>query len=270
MSSRSEQRHHNPHHDEDSALLEGLGYKQELTRRFGGFSNFAVSFSIISVLAGCITSYGIAMAAMNIFLYLAIERIPLGIAVTLEFLGPTAVALLASRRLPEFLCAGLALVGVGLVSLGPSDGLDPLGCLFALLAGVFFAAYAVLASRVGKSDAGFSGLALSVSVASLVTLPWAVTHMGAVNPGQWWLLAVSAVLGVALPFLVDTVAGGLTSPRVVGTLFALDPVIGSVIGLLVLDQALGWVTVAGIVLVAAAGALLVWSAEREPSGAPVT
>lgn len=63
MANQSDRRHHNPHHDDDSAQLEALGYKQELTRRFGGFSNFAVSFSIISVLAGCITSYGIAMAA---------------------------------------------------------------------------------------------------------------------------------------------------------------------------------------------------------------
>lgn len=213
-----------------------------------------------------IVVYGIAMASMNVALYLAIERIPLGIAVTLEFLGPTAVALASSRRVPEYLCALMALGGVVLISLAPGGWFDPLGFLFALLAGVFFAAYAVLASRVGKSSAGFGGLALSVTVSSLCTLPWGIGRVFTTTPEQWGLVAVSAVLGVALPFTVDTVAGGLTSARVVGTLFALDPVIGSVVGLVVLGQSLGWAAFAGILVVAAAGALLVWSAERPDSG----
>jgi inner membrane transporter RhtA len=215
-----------------------------------------------------IVLYGVAMAAMNVALYLAIDRIPLGIAVTLEFLGPTAVALASSRRLPEFLCAALALGGVALLSFGPGGHVDPLGYGFALLAGVFFAAYAVLSSRVGKASggsgrSGYSGLALSVAVASLITLPWGAPHIPDVTQGQWALVAVSAILGVAIPFTVDTIAGGLTSPRVVGTLFALDPVVGSLVGLAVLNQHLAWTGYAGIVLVAAAGALLVWSAERK-------
>ncbi|WP_308169149.1 EamA family transporter [Cellulomonas hominis] len=200
--------------------------------------------------------YGVAMAAMNLSLYAAIERIPLGVAVTLEFLGPCAVALLASRRVKEGLCAVAALVGVGLIS-GPGGYFDLAGYAFALSAAVFFALYTVFADKVGKADEGLSGLALSVCVAAVVALPFGVGHVGEVQPGQWGVLAVSAVIGVVIPYSVDTLAGRLTSARVVGTLFSIDPAMGALVALVVLGQSIGAAAVAGIVVVSVAGALLV-------------
>ncbi|WP_394159526.1 EamA family transporter [Galactobacter valiniphilus] len=216
-----------------------------------------------------IVGYGVAMAAMNACLYAAIDRIPLGIAVTLDFLGPCVVALAASRHVREALCALGAFVGVLLISLGPGGYFDPLGYAFALGGAVFFGLYTVMASRVGKADGGLGDLALSVGVAAVLTLPFSLPHLASVTAPQWGLLAVSAVLGVAFTFTMDTLAGRVADARVVGTWFALDPVLGSLAGLLFMSQALTWSAGAGIVLVAASGALLVWVAgRRTPSLSP--
>jgi len=213
-----------------------------------------------------IVAYGVAMAAMNVSLYAAIDRIPLGIAVTLDFLGPCAVALAASRHWRESLCALAAFGGVLLISLGPGGYFDPLGYGFALAAAAFFGLYTVMASRVGKSDGGLGDLALSVSVGAVLTLPLSLPRLAghAPGPGQWGLLAASAVLGVALTFTMDTLAGRAADARVVGTFFALDPVFGSVAGWLFLGQGLTASAAAGIALVAAAGAAIVWLAEAGP------
>ncbi len=200
--------------------------------------------------------YGVAMAAMNLSLYAAIDRIPLGVAVTLEFLGPCAVTLIASRHVKEGLCAVAALVGVVLIS-GPGGYLDLAGYAFALSAAVFFALYTVFADRVGKSDEGLSGLALSVAVAAAVALPWGVGHVADVRPGQWGVLAASAVIGVVIPYSVDTLAARITSARVVGTLFSIDPAMGALVAHVVLGQSIGPVAVVGVLVVSAAGALLV-------------
>lgn len=214
-----------------------------------------------------IVVYGVAMAAMNLSLYAAIDRIPLGVAVTLEFLGPCAVALLASRHLREGLCAVAALVGVGLIS-GPGGAFDLAGYAFALAAAVFFALYTVFADRVGKADDGLSGLALSVTVAALVALPWGTGRVAEVTAGQWGVLAASAVIGVVVPYSVDTVAARLTSARVVGTLFSIDPAMGALVALVVLGQSTGPAAVAGIAVVSLAGALLVAVSGRDRHPAP--
>ena len=207
-----------------------------------------------------IVMYGVAMAAMNITLYLALERIPLGIAVTLEFLGPCAVALAASRKLREAACALLALTGVGLISLGPGSYFDALGYLFALMDAACFGLYTIFAAKVGKTGTGLDGLALSVTVAALLTLPVSIIHAPHVSGTHWWLLALSALLGVVLPYGVDTIAGRLTSARVVGTLFAIDPAMGALIGALLLGQTITITAIAGILIVSLSGALLVWAA----------
>ena len=201
--------------------------------------------------------YGVAMAAMNFSLYAAIDRLPLGVAVTLDFLGPCAVALLGSRHLKEGLCAVLALAGVVLIA-GPSGYFDLAGYLFGLAAAFFFALYTVFAERVGKDEGGLSGLALSVVVAAVVSLPVGVPRFPEVTAPQWGMLTVSALLGVVLAYAVDTIAARISSARVVGTLFSMDPVIGSLVGTLLMGQIIsltGWI---GILTVTVAGALLVW------------
>ncbi|QAY62997.1 EamA family transporter [Xylanimonas allomyrinae] len=216
-----------------------------------------------------IVVYGAAMALMNLSLYAAIERIPLGVAVTLDFLGPCVVALLGSRRVREGLGALVALGGVALISAGPGGYFDLAGYLFGLGAGAAFAVYTICADTVGKSDAGLGDLALSVTVAAVVTLPVSLTHAAAVTSPQWGVLAVSAVVGVVVPYTVDTVAGRITSARVIGTLFAIDPAMGALLGWLLLGEALTPSATTGIVLVSAAGALVVWAAgrsdERDPA-----
>jgi len=206
-----------------------------------------------------IVLYGVAMAAMNLLLYLAIDRVPIGVATTLDFLGPCVVALCASRRLREGGLALLALAGVGLIAGfgGPFDGL---GLIFAALGGAAFGLYTLLAARVGKSVGGLSDMTLSVVVAAALLLPFSIPAVPAAEPRDWGLLVSSALLGVALAFVVDTMAGRLTSARVIGVLFAFDPVVGTIIGALWLGQSLTLTAVIGIALVVIAGAGIVWSA----------
>ena len=205
-----------------------------------------------------IVIYGAAMAAMNLCLYAAIERIPLGIAVTLDFLGPCAVALFASRRVREGLCAVLSLAGVALMSLGPWGYFDALGYLAGLGAAAAFALYTVYAHRVGTHGDGLGGLTLSVT-AAVLSLPFGVGHIARVPLIDWGLLAASAVTGVVLTYSVDTIAGRLSSPRIIGTLFAIDPVMGTLVGFLVLGQQITPPSLLGVLVVVAGGALLVWS-----------
>jgi inner membrane transporter RhtA len=215
-----------------------------------------------------IVVYGLAMALMNLSLYSAIGRIPLGVAVTLDFLGPCAVALLGSRHVKEGLGALVALGGVALISIGPGGYFDALGYLFGLAAGACFAVYTVFADKVGKSEGGLGDLALSVTVAAVVTLPITAGHVTHVTAPQWGLIAMSAVIGVVVPYSVDTLAGRITSARVIGTLFAIDPAMGALVGWLALGQAISSAAIAGIALVSVAGALVVWvagRAERRPA-----
>ncbi|MFJ3841503.1 EamA family transporter [Streptomyces sp. NPDC090054] len=214
-----------------------------------------------------ITVYGLAMAAMNLCLYSAIDRIPLGVAVTLEFLGPCAVAFLASRKIREGLCALAAFAGVLLIS-GPGGHFSAVGYAFGLGAAAFFALYTVFAEKVGKDDTGLSGLALSVAVAAVVSAPFGVGSVGEVSGRQWMVLAVAAAVGVAIPYAVDTIAARVSSARVVGTLFSVDPVVGSLVGLFVLREHIGGLAVAGILVVAAAGAAVVWVSEPTAESLP--
>ena len=121
---------------------------------------------------------GIALAGMNLSFYAALDRIPLGIAVTFEFTGPFAVAVAGSRRASDLLWVALAAGGIALLSPGVHGSLDGLGVAFALLAGGFWAAYIVLAARVGRGFSGGQGLALAMAVAAVVLLPVGVAGGG--------------------------------------------------------------------------------------------
>lgn len=208
-----------------------------------------------------IVLYGVSMAASNILLYLAIDRVPLGIATTIDFLGPCVVALAMSRHVREGALAVLAFTGVALIA-GLGGPIDNLGLIFAAGAGAAFALYTLLAPRIGKSEGGLQNMALSVTVGAILTMPFTVPAVPRVAPDQWLPLALSALLGTALAFTVDTMAGRLTSARVIGVLFAFDPTIGTIVGALWLGQTLTPPALAGIALVVVAGAGIVWSAGR--------
>lgn len=205
--------------------------------------------------------YGVAMAAMNLCLYQAIARLPLGIAVTLDFLGPCLVSFWAARRLADRLWAVLALIGVFLIA-GPANYFDPVGFAFGLAAGFFFAMYTVYAEKVGKGEMGLSGLALSVAVAAVVSLPFGLPRVPDVSAHAWGVLLICSLIGVMIPYIVDTLAAKVSSARVVGTLFSLDPVIGALLGAVLLDQHLNVAALIGIGVVIFAGAALTWTAGR--------
>nr|VDG63764.1 Inner membrane transporter rhtA [Streptococcus thermophilus] len=201
--------------------------------------------------------YGIAMAAMNQFLFAAIDRLPLGVAVTLDFLGPCLVSFFGLKYWRGRMWALAAFAGVVLIA-GPSSGLDPLGIVFGLLAGTFFAAYTVFAERVGKTEGGLGDLAVSVSVAAVLTFPLAAPSLGNVDTRAWLILTVAAVVGVVIPYIADTMAAKYSSAQVVGTLFALDPVLGSLLGWLFAGDQLTARIIIGIAVVTVAGAAITW------------
>ncbi len=199
-----------------------------------------------------IASFGLSIASMNLFLYLALERIPFGIALTLEFLGPFAVAVIGARRPSTALFPVVGFIGVVLV-VRPSGDLDPLGIVFGALAAIALAGYTLLAERVGRHEAGFDGLALAFVCAAVVTSPFAVTALPRATWGDAGALALCAVLGVVVAFAADFLAVRSTSARTVAVLLSFDPVLAALLGVLVLGQSLEAWTWFGIVLVAIAG-----------------
>lgn len=146
--------------------------------------------------------YGVALAAMNQFYFAAVDRIPLGVAVTLDFLGPACVSFFGLRHSKERHWAIVAFVGVVLIA-GPSSGLDRLGILFGLLAGAFFGLYTVYAERLGKAEGGLGDLAISVSVAALVALPFTIQEVTALDLHAVAVLAIAALVGVVIPYVAD-------------------------------------------------------------------
>nr|WP_091449260.1 EamA family transporter [Actinokineospora iranica] len=204
-----------------------------------------------------ILGYGVVLAAMNTCFYLAIDRIPLGIAVTVEFLGPLAVALLGSRRWLDGLWALLAAAGVVLLARGGGD-VSITGLLFALGAGVCWAAYILLSAALGSRTADGSGLALAMVVAGAAVLPFGVADAGGalLSPTVLVVGLGVALMSSVIPYSLELEALRHIPPRVFGVLMSLEPAVAALAGLLVLHEALRpaqWVAVCCVVA-ASAGA----------------
>ena len=207
--------------------------------------------------------FGLALAAMNFSIYLAIDRIPLGVAVTLEFVGPLGVAVAGSRRLLDVLCVVLAAAGILLLApLGAFGGmnLDPVGVACALLAGCFWASYILLSARTGSAFPGGTGLVIALCVGTVVLVPFGIAGAGYGLLDPKLLLAGFgvAMLSSALPFSLELEALRKIPARVFGVLMSLEPAVAALAGLAVLGERLGIRAVVAIVLVtfAAAGASL--------------
>ena len=216
--------------------------------------------------------YGVAMAAMNLFFYNAVANLPLGIAVTLEFLGPFFVAFFGTRNRREAVFPLAALAGVALIGYSTS-GMTAAGVAWGLGAALAYGGYTVLAGYVGRASAGFSGLALSVTVGALLLAPFSIAAGPRVpGTGGWLSLAASGIIGVAIAFSFTYTATRLTSPRVTGTLLAVDPAMGALIGALVLHERLTAAVGLGIALVVVSGASVTWlaGAQRAESGLRLT
>ncbi|MCX5265197.1 DMT family transporter [Streptomyces sp. NBC_00199] len=207
---------------------------------------------------GTVVVFGVTMAAMNGLFYQALDRIPLGPAVTLEVLGPLALSVLASRRALNLVWAALALVGVFLLSGGGGGAgfgaLDPAGVAFALGAGAMWAAYIVFSARTGRRFPQADGLALAMAVGALLFLPLGLVESGAklADPVTLGLGAAVAMLSSVLPYTLELLALRRLPASTFAILMSLEPAIAATAGFLILDQALTTVQAAAIALVVAA------------------
>ena len=204
-------------------------------------------------------AFGLTLVTMNFCFYQAIDRIPLGIAVTLEFVGPLGIALLGSRRASDLVWVLLAAAGILLLAPGIGDnGLDPAGVAFALGAGVLWAAYITLSIHVGRAYSGPTGLVLAMAVGAVVALPFGIASAGSALLRPELLAAglAVAVLSAALPWSLELEALRRMPAHVFGVLMSLEPAIGALVGFIVLDERLGTrvVVAIGLVVIASAGA----------------
>jgi inner membrane transporter RhtA len=223
-------------------------------------------------------AFGLVLAAMNVSFYEAIARIPLGVAVTLEFSGPLALALVGSRRWSDAVWAAAAGAGVALLASSGGSHLDPAGIGLALLAGCFWIGYILLSRETGRRFAapgrrdGFTapsrrgrfarrqqpqwidGLALAMTSGGIAILPWGLYSGGAAmfDPSVAGVGAAVAVLSSVVPYSLEMAALRRVNPRTFGVMLSLDPAVATAAGFAVLGQQLSGREWAALALVVAA------------------
>ncbi|HXD59250.1 MAG TPA: EamA family transporter [Thermoleophilaceae bacterium] len=200
--------------------------------------------------------FGLTLAFMNLSFYKALDHIHLGIAVTIEFLGPLAVVLAGTRTRLDLLWAVLAAAGV--VLLGGVSGANATGVFFAALAGAFWALYILVNARVGRAFSGGDGLAMAMTIGVIPLIPFGIADGGSnlLDPS---LLAVGlavAVLSSVIPYSVEVEALRRLKPSVFGILMSLEPAMAALAGFIVLSQDLSALDVVamGLVITASIGA----------------
>lgn len=203
---------------------------------------------------------GIAVAAVNIFFYAALERLPLGITVTLEFVGPLGVAIAASHRRRDLVWALLAAIGILLLSDGTGgESVDALGIVLALTAGAFWAAYIVQSDRVGALAPGASGATMAALISAVLVAPFGLAQGGSeiFTPAHLLVGAAVGVLSTTVPYVFEMEALRRLPRAVFGVLMSLEPAVAAAIGFLALSQNLDAIEIVAIsfVVIASAGAL---------------
>ena len=213
--------------------------------------------------------YGMALGGMNFLFYMSLRSVPLGIAVALEFTGPLAVAIYASRRAIDFLWIALAIIGLLLlIPMGEaSAGIDLLGAAYALGAGVCWALYILYGQRAGN-DNGVQTAALGVMIAALFVAPIGIVHAGSalLSPALIPVAIGVAILSTALPYTLEMVALTRLPARTFGTLMSIEPAFGALSGLLFLQEHLSlaqWLAITCIIL-ASVGATVTMRKESTP------
>jgi inner membrane transporter RhtA len=183
-------------------------------------------------------AFGLVLAAMNFSFYEAIDRIPLGAAVTVEFSGPLALSLVGSRRWLDGLWAAGAGAGVALLASLGGHRLDPAGLGLALLAGVFWVGYIVLSRQTGRRFDGLGGLTLAMTFGAIALLPIGLASAGSRLLGVHVLLigGCVAVLSSAVPYSLELVALRRVTPRAFGVMLSLDPAVAAAAGAIILGQ----------------------------------
>ena len=210
--------------------------------------------------------FGLIIAGMNLCFYQAIARIPLGIAVTIEFIGPLAVAIAGSRRGLDFAWVAMAAAGVAMLTFSGGN-VTPLGVLFALGAAAGWASYIVLSQRVGRLVPGADGLALALTVGGLALLPFGILGAGSrlLDLRNLSRGLIVAILSSAVPFSLEFAALRRLSSQAFGILMSLEPAMGAAAGFLFLGQRLSPRDLIGIGLVMVASAGATWSVPPRPA-----
>lgn len=202
--------------------------------------------------------FGLVLAFMNLSFYESLARIHLGVAVTIEFVGPLGIALAGSRTRLDFVWALLAAAGV--VLLGGFGASDTLGVLLALVAGGLWAAYILLNARLGRAFSGGDGLAIAMAVATIPMIPFGIAEAGTrlLHPGFLAAGFAIALLSSVIPYSFELEALRRIRPGIFGVLMSLEPAVAALAGLVVIGQGLSVVEVGAIALVviASAGATL--------------
>ena len=187
-----------------------------------------------------VLALGLALGAMNWAFYESIARIPLGVAVAIEFLGPLSLAAAGTRRLRDLLWVGLAVLGIVLLGAGPTK-IDPVGFGLALLAGGCWALYVVSTAATGRRWAGVEGLAVASTIATLTVAPFAVAAAGErlLEPRLLALGALVGLLSSVVPYSLEMVALRTLPPRVFGILMSLEPAAAALTAAVLLGE---WLT----------------------------
>jgi inner membrane transporter RhtA len=222
--------------------------------------------------------YGVSLAGTNGFFYAALARLPLGTAVTMQFLGPLSLSAVLSRRPRDIGWVLLAVTGVATLGLVDSrrggHPLDGLGVVFVLISAAFWALYIVAGSRASKAVPGRGGLAMAITVAAVVLLPFGARGAGHVagRPSLMLLALGTAVLASALPYTLELAALRRAPKRVFGILLSLEPAVATLAGWVLLGQTAGPVAIAAVLVVIAAstGSALGAQPERAPEKGQVT
>jgi inner membrane transporter RhtA len=213
-----------------------------------------------------VLAFASVLAGMNSCFYGAIDRIPIGIAVTIEFAGPLTVAVAGSRRLLDLVWVGLAAAGVLLLTRGGGGGLDPVGLGLAGVAAAGWAAYILVGQRVGRGFPGMDGLALATAGGALLVAPAGLAQAGDAL-GDWRVLVAGVGVGLlsaAIPYSLEIEALRRLPVRVFGVLMSLEPAVGALAGLVVLGEALRSREVLAIGLVSVASAGAAWAGRSAP------
>ncbi|MFJ4170548.1 EamA family transporter [Paenarthrobacter sp. NPDC089714] len=215
---------------------------------------------------------GVVTGFMTTFFLAAVERIPLGTAVAIEFLGPLTVAGVMSKNRRALVWPLLALIGVVLLTEPWAASIDFAGVGFALAAGVCWGLYNVLTQHVGDRFSGISGLSLTIPVAALATLPVGLPQVLG-HHFEWWVLPAAAGIALVTPviaFGLEMLALRRMTHTAFGTLLSIEPAFGVLIGLLVLAQAPTPMQLVGIALVVLAGTAAQQGGRRSPDAAVTT
>lgn len=207
---------------------------------------------------------GGVLALMNGLFYLALERLPLGVTVTIEVLGPLVLSVVASRRRSAWLWAALALAGVLALGGGGWDRLDLVGVLFALGAAASWAFYILASARVGAAFPRLDGLALAMAFGAIVSLPFGVADAGAalLRPELLGIGAAVAILSSTIPYALELIALRRLPASAFAVLMSLAPATAALAGFVLLGQHLAWLELVGIALVIAASIGAVRAAGR--------